>query len=334
MTKVKKIKILKNRAHYWTEDVNQEVTTDSNIKNGYGGFIFQDRQGNLWALGHGTKLQVLKKAGEGYADSWTDDLTKGLTKGSKITYGYGGFIFQDRQGNLWAMSDGINDDLKLQVLKKAGAGYVDSWTDDQSQSLTSLTKGYKITHGKSGFIFQDDQGNLWALGYRTKLQVLKKGVIFWTDDVTKKPLFKGSEIRNGWSGFIFEDTQGNLWALGYETKLQVLKKGTTSWTDDQTKESLLKGSKITDGRLGFIFQDRQGNLWAMGNWKKLQVLKKTLTGYASSWTDDVNQGLTKGSKIRDGYAGFIFQDRQGNLWALGNRTKLQVLREGSDSWES
>ena len=251
----------------------KELLANSNIRNGENGFIFEDTQGNLWALGSGTKLQVLKKG----ASFWIDDLTQGLTKGSNIRNGENGFLFEDDQGNLWAMA--VN--TKLQVLKKVGAGYASSWTDD-------LTKGSKIVFGDSGFIFQDDWGNLWALGYNTKLQVLKKVGANYAD----------------------------------------------SWTDDLTK-GLTKGSKMVFGGPGFIFQDQDGNLWALGKKTKLQVLKKTAKGYADSWTDDENQEpLLKGSNIRDGDSGFIFQDQDGNLWAMGNDTKLQVLSKDSDSWES
>ena len=305
----------------------RELLANSNIKNGENGFIFQDDQGNLWAMGHGTKLQVLKKG----VTSWTDDQTKEpLLKGFNIENWRDGFIFQDRQGNLWAMANGT----KLQVLKKVGAGYASSWTDDLTKGLT---KGSKIEDGGFGFIFQDRQGNLWAMANGTKLQVLKwlgdKYADSWIDDENQEPLLKGSKIRNGLFGFIFQDDQGNLWALGYETKLQVLKKEgagyASSWTDDLTK-----GFKSGIGN-GFIFQDWQGNLWAMAVNTKLQVLKKVGAGYAKSWTDDQTQELLlKGSQIRNGYGGFIFQDRQGNLWAMADNTKLQVLREGSDSWES
>ena len=330
-----KLQVLKKGATSWTDDQTQEpLLKGSKIEDGWLGFIFQDQDGNLWALGSNTPLQVLKRTRNGYASSWTDDVTtESLLKNSNIIDGESGFIFQDRQGNLWAVGFG----KPLQVLKRIGDKYADSWTADTSQDLT---KGSKIEDGSGGFIFQDQDGNLWTLGSGTPLQVLtrtRKGyATSWTTDTSQEGLTKGSKLRDGRDGFIFQDQDGNLWALGSGTPLQVLKrtrKGyVTSWTDDPTTEPLLKDSKITNGSGGFIFQDQDGNLWALGRNTKLQVLKRLGDKYADSWTDDENQGLTKGSKIRDGRNGFIFQDHQGNLWALGSHTSLQVLKKGATSW--
>ena len=98
-----------------------------------------------------------------------DDLFVDLLKGSRISNGLDGKIFQDSFKNLWA----IGKDQKLQVLKKDPNKevYVNSgWTSDTS---LGLTKNSNIINGIGGTIFQDEFKNLWSMGKDSKLQVLK-----------------------------------------------------------------------------------------------------------------------------------------------------------------
>ena len=93
-------------------------------------------------MGSGTSLQVLRvnQNGDGYDEStgWTSSTNIGLTKGSNISNGWEGTIFQDKFKNLWIMSTSTIKTVnnvektiysKLQVLKvnQNGDGYVDSW---------------------------------------------------------------------------------------------------------------------------------------------------------------------------------------------------------------
>ena len=313
----------------------ENITNNSNITDGGWGRVFQDHQKNIWAMGHGTKLQVLKmQTNDNYASSWTNDNNvAGLLNGSNITNGRGGFIFQDHQKNLWAMGFGT----KLQVLKmQTNDNYASSWINDNS--VAGLLNGSNITNGRGGFIFQDHKKNLWAIGFGTKLQVLKMQAdgnyaSSWTNDNSVVGLLNGSKIINGYTAKIFQDHKKNLWAMGRGSKLQVLKMQAngnyaSSWTNDNNVAGLLNNSNITNGQGGFIFQDHQKNLWAMGSGTKLQVLKMQANGnYVASWINDNGiAGLLNGSNITNGAFGTIFQDHQKNLWAKGSKTKLQVLK--------
>ena len=314
----------------------------SNITNGKRGVIFEDSRGNLWAMGYGTPLQVLKKEGDGFASSWINDRTQaGLLNLSNIDDGTAGVIFEDSHGNIWAMGNGTS----LQVLKKEGDGFASSWINDRTQA--GLLNDSNIDDGQGGVIFEDSRGNIWAMGNETPLQVLKKeGGGFassWINDRTQAGLLNDSNIVDGWGGVIFEDSHGNIWAMGYGTSLQVLKKEgggfASSWINDRTQAGLLNGSNIDDGQSGVIFEDSRGNIWAMGNATPLQVLKKEGNGFASSWINDRTQaGLLNRSNIDDGQSGVIFEDSHGNIWSMGYRKSLQVLKkEGSgfaSSWTS
>ena len=303
----------------------------SNIKYGFNGTVFEDSNGNIWAMGYGTPLQVLKKEGASFANSWTDDISSGLLKGSNITDGNGGIIFEDSSGNIWAMGK----ETPLQVLKKEGDNFANSWINNTTEP--GLLNGSNITNGYSGTILEDSLGNLWAMGAGTPLQVLKKeGSSFassWTSN-TSSELLSGSIITNGWDGTIFNDSSGNIWAMGHNSPLQVLIKNVDgtyadSWINDSTREGLLKNSNISYGKNGVIFEDSSGNIWAMGYKKPLQVLRKEGGSFASSWTDDTSSGLLKSSNITDGEGGVIFQDSSGRIWAIGNGTPLQVLRKAN-----
>ena len=352
----------------WIND-NDKTTGDpllkgSNIIDGDEGVIFQDKFKNLWAMGTGTPLQVLKAKldGNGYVDTgWisNNDKTTGdpLLKNSNILNGNDGTIFQDKFKNLWA----TGNKTPLQVLKAKlnGNGYVDTgWINDNDETTGDpLLKNSNILNGGGGTIFQDKFKNLWATGNKTPLQVLKAkldgngyvdtGWINDNDETTGDPLLKNSNIFDGDEGVIFQDKFKNLWAMGEKIPLQVLKakldgdgyvdKGWISNNDKTTGDPLLKNSNIFDGNGGIIFQDKFKNLWAMGKKTKLQVLKANRNGddYLSfGWIDDNSNSATrllKNSNIVFGYNGTIFQDSFNNLWATGTKKKyaslkLQVLK--------
>ena len=155
----------------WTSG-NSGLTKNSNITNGKSGTIFQDSFGNLWSMGLGTKLQVLKvnEDENGYVnEGWTSG-DSGLTKNSNITNGQNGWIFQDSFDNLWIL--GVFQKLQVLKVNSKKDGYVeDGWI---STTSSGLTKNSNITNGYGGTIFQDDFGNLWSMGRYSKLQVFRK----------------------------------------------------------------------------------------------------------------------------------------------------------------
>ena len=358
--------VLRKGSNSWTKDTSSGLTKNSNITDGMNGTIFQDRFKNLWAMGKGTKLQVLKvnENGDGYDEEtgWIENTSDQLLIGSNITDGEKGTIFQDDFNNLWIMGMGT----KLQVLKvnENGDGYVnEGWTNDNQLNGETLLQNSNISDGEDGVIFQDRFKNLWAMGKGTSLQVLrvnanKKGYdesIGWTSAINSG-LTNGSNIENGYGGTIFQDDFGNLWAMGssitkdvdgtektIHTKLQVLKINqnkdgyVNSWTNDNSEdgEALLKNSNINNGANGEIFQDDFGNLWTMGTGTSLQVLRVNAqkNGYRENigWINDNSAlGLLNGSNILDGGEGIIFQDDFGNLWAMAD-SKLQVLKVNKNS---
>ena len=379
-TKLQVLKVNENGDGYvesWTDnnkENGEKLLKNSNITQGDKGFIFKDSFGNLWSMGYGSTLQVLKKDPnkEGYVDAgWVNDNNKttgdNLLKGSNINDGERGKIFQDSFGNLWSMGFGT----KLQVLKKDPSkdGYVDAgWVNENNKTTgDNLLKGSNIEDGGTGIIFQDEFKNLWAMGYGTKLQVLKKdpskdgyvneGWVNENNKTTGDNLLKGSNIEDGESGIIFQDKFKNLWAMGVNSKLQVLKVNpqkngyvNSGWIDDNDRTSgdkLLKNSNIDNSDpelLGAIFQDHLGNLWAMGDNSSLQVLKinESKNDYVSEgWTMNNHpisgEKLLKGNLLQDGSSGIIFQDHQKNLWAMSRRpsadidSKLQVLKADPNS---
>ena len=330
----------------------------SNINDGFHGTILQDKFKNLWTLTINKKLQVLRvnDDGDGYDEitGWTS-ANSGLTKNSNIANGEAGTIFQDQFKNLWAM--GFLPKLQVLRVNDDGDGYdeITGWTSANS----GLTKNSNIKFGLYGAIFQDEFKNLWAMGHRPKLQVLKANTnkdgyvtTGWINDNSSSDdkLLRGSNIINrSTRGAIFQDSFKNLWTTTWKQKLQVLKANTnkdgyvnTGWTS--ANSGLTKGSNITNGRNSKIFQDKFKNLWTMGYKSKLQVLKanKNGNGYVTTgWIDNNKDGeiLLKNSSINDGFGGTIFQDDFKNLWAMSEKTKLQVLKVNQngngyvDSWQ-
>ena len=353
-----KLQVLKRNGTQWEEDTNDGLTKGSNITNGLEGIIFEDDFGNIWAMGKGTKLQVLVKNKDGsYTESWVNDNGENgekLLQGSNINNGEGGTMFQDSFGNLWAMANGS----KLQVLVKNKDGfYAESWVNDNRENGEKLLQGSNINNGKRGKIFQDVFGNLWAMSKGSKLQVLVKNkdgsyASSWdTDNSENGQLLKNSNIVSGETGTIFQDSFGNLWAMGDKTKLQVLKVNSskdgyinTGWNKNNLSSSngLLKNSNIIDCWRGTMIQDSFGNLWAQGYQRKPQVLRVNQNGDGydenTGWTSDNTQGLLNNLKSNTLTEWFFFQDSSKNLWASGKDAKLQLLKvneTGSDyvsSW--
>ena len=298
MSKGSKLQVLaKNKdgsyASSWDVDnsENGKLLKGSNINNGHWGKIFQDDFGNLWAMSKDSRLQVLAKNKDGsYASSWDVDNSQNgkLLKGSNISNGYQGKIFQDDFGNLWTIGDGA----KLQVLRanQSGDNYViDGWFNNTEEGLL---KNSNIINHFNGTIFQDYFGNLWTHGYSKKPQVLEVNqdgngydeTAGWNSDNTQGLLnnlrIRGRNRDNA-AWVFFQDSSKNLWAMGNQIVLQVLRANqngdgyVSSWENDTNVEGLLKDSGLTDGQWGLIFEDSSKNLWAMGWAKKLQVYDKT-----------------------------------------------------------
>ena len=178
--------------------------------------------------------------------------------------------------------------------------------------------GTNITNGAVGTIFQATNGDLYAmaLGYNTKLQVLKGGKLTGGNEFVVAP---GTSITNGNNGTIFQAKNGDLYVMGFNTGLQVLKGG--GLTPGKVFEKA-PGTNITEGQYGTIFQATNGDLYAMGYNIRLQVLKGgALTGR--------NEFVAApGTNINKGQRGTIFQATNGDLYAMGWDKGLQVLKGG------
>ena len=269
----------------------------TNITDGGSGTIFQAQNGDLYAMGWNTGLQVLKGG----------ELTPGKefekALGTNITKGQHGTIFQAQNDDLYAMGKGTG----LQVLK---GGELTS----ENRFITAL--GTNITKGQYGAIFQARNGDLYAMGYGTKLQVLKGGKLTPGNQFEKAP---GTTITNGGYGTIFQAQNDDLYAMGAGTELQVLKGG--KLTPGNQFETAL-GIDIFGGGGGTIFQARNGDLYAMRNGTELQVLK------GGELTSEKEFEKAPETTITNGGYGTIFQAQNGDLYAMGYDTGLQVLKGG------
>ena len=315
----------------------------TNITKGQNGTIFQAQNGDLYAMGAGTELQVLKggkltdgnqfetalgtttkgqfgtifqaQNGDLYAmgnetklqvlrgGKLTDGNQFETAPGTNITRGQFGTIFQARNGDLYAMGFGTG----LQVLK---GGVLTGGNEFETAT------GTNITRGEYGAIFQAQNDDLYAMGHRTGLQILKGGKLTGDNQFIDAP---NASIDNGGSGTIFQARNGDLYAMGFGTELQVLKGGELTG-DNQF--IAVPGTNITNGGYGTIFQAQNGDLYAMGYVTGLQVLKggELTPGKAFETAPETN--------IAKGQYGTIFQAQNGDLYAMGNETKLQVLRGG------
>ena len=264
---------------------------------GINGTIFQAQNGDLYAMGYNTGLQVLK------GGKLTDGNEFVTAPGTNIIKGQYGTIFQAQNGDLYAMGYGTG----LQVLK--GGGLTPGKAFEKAL-------GTNIIKGQYGTIFQARNGDLYAMGWDTELQVLKGG------GLTPRKAFEkalGTNITKGQYGTIFQARNGDLYAMGYNTGLEVLKGGKLTGGNTFIKAP---GANIIRGKYGTIFQARNGDLYAMGWDKGLQVLKGGGLTPGKAFEKALGTNITKGQH------GTIFQARNGDLYAMGWDTELQVLKGG------
>ena len=293
----------------------------SKITDGYKGTIFQAKNGDIYAMGSTSGLEVLKNGASSFEPA----------KGSTISNGEAGTIFEAKNGDIYAMGKGT----ALQVLKKGTSVFTiakGSITKDgnngkifqarngdlyvmgsstglevlkNGESTFALAKGSITEDGYAGTIFQARNGDIYVMGWQTGLEVLKKGTSVFT-------IAKGSITRHGKSGTIFQARNGDLYVMGSGTGLEVLKNGESTFT-------LAKGSITKDGYRGTIFQARNDDLYVMAYRTGLEVLKKGASTFIRA----------PGSKISWGGEGTIFQARNGDLYAMGHSDAPQVLKSGT-----
>ena len=302
----------------------------SNITNGKDGQIFEDSQGNIWAMGNGTGLQVKYKGENDFVNA----------PGSNISDGQGGFIFEDSNGNIWAIGGTTplqvkysNQDRFQEISSKISFGWTAKILEDSQKNIwiigwdknTNINyiqvkyNGYdsfenvsaNSLYGHKPEIIEDSQGNIWFIlddyAGKNKLQVKYRNQDRFQDAPSWKSFPKNKDAGEHGYSKIFEDSQGNIWSLSPLGPLQVKYKDATDFVE-------VPGSNITNGKDGQIFEDSQGNIWAVGNKTGLQVKYK----------DRLNFVDAPGSNITDGQGAKIFEDSNNNIWSMGFNTSLQV----------
>ena len=297
----------------------------SKLTSGERGKFFQARNGDLYVMGKGTGLEVLKK-GEAIFKPALGSITRD---------GEFGTIFQAQNGDIYVMGKGT----RLEVLKNGS---------EEFEVVTSSN----IDNGKEGTIFQVKNGDIYTMGIGKSLQVLKNGASAFTPA-------PGSITTSGYEGHFFQAQNGDLYVGGWKTNLEVLKKGTNQFAKasgskatngagmrflqtqngdlyilhEKGLEVLKKGeaafktapgSITTNGAFGIIFQAQNGDIYVMGHNTKLEVLKNG----ASSFT------IAHGSHISNGRDGNIFETWNGDIYAMGKGTGLEVLKKGTSTFVS
>ena len=307
----------------------------SKLTNGERGKFFQARNGDLYVMGKGTGLEVLKKG----------EATFKLAPGSITTNGEFGTIFQARNGDLYVMGKGTG----LEVLKY---GEKEFW---------EIGRG-PISDGREATIFQTRNGDIYAIEDTrhlpevpdNMLEVLRNGASSFT-------LAPGAAINNGYEFHFFEARNGDLYVAGtsgFGKQLYFLKNGASRFVaapgstvtssfgmrfleakngdlyvlhekgldvlkqGQATFESLL--GVTTNGAFGQIFQTRNGDIYVLGHNTRLKVLKNG----ASSFT------IAHGSRINNGRDGRIFEAGNGDLYVMGKGTGLEVLKKGTSTFAS
>ena len=316
--------------------IKHEVAgNNSNIKNGSHSTIFKDSKGNIWAMGKGTKLQVLKN-GE---TEWK------LASNSNITNGEFGTIIEDSKGNLWSMANGT----ALQELQNGETNWKPAYGtnirdgkgsmlfEDSKGILWGVGKGSKveafwqgrwsnnghdshIVHGENATIFEDAKGVIYVMGKRgfggdilDRSDGHSYGGMAWTWDFDHD-----ATALKGLGGKVFKDSKGNLWGKTPSSEFKVRRFNSNTW------ESAYSNIKRSSPSFS-MFEDSKGNLWSMGKGTQLQVLRKN----SVQW-----ENAGHGSNIQNGENGTIMEDSDGNIWSMSKGKPLQELKNGETQWQT
>ena len=297
----------------------------SKLTSGERGKFFQARNGDLYVMGKGTGLEVLKKGEAAFKPA-----PSSITRNGEF-----GTIFQARNGDLYVMGNGT----RLEVLKDGAEEF-------------EVVASSNISNGKEGTIFQVKNGDIYTMGIDRRLQVLKNGALAFADA-------PGSITTSGYEGHFFQAQNGDLYVGGWKTNLEVLKNGANQFAKasgskatngagmrflqtqngdlyilhEKGLEVLKKGeaafktapgSITTNGAFGIIFQARNGDIYVMGHNTKLEVLKNGATEFKIAY----------GSHINNGRDGNIFETWNGDIYAMGKGTGLEVLKKGTSTFVS
>lgn len=277
--------------------------------------LFMDRQHSLWI---GTESAGLYHIHDGIADHYS--IENGLS-GNRV-----GFIYEDREGNLWVVTDGGLDmfrDIPVAVFStKEGLssgnnnsilalsdgsvwvgnqGSVDIIPADGKSAVTTLNG---LAGQNVGGMFEDQSGRIW-LGVGDRLVIYDHDRFF----EIKKP--DGSPLGPiGTTFAVIEDVDANLWALvGKAPECHLLHiKGLT------VEEEIPLDGSIPGAR--FLAADRQAGIWIASRRDKL-------TCYRNGHMEIVSLENTDGQlKIYS-----LFVDSENALWVATNNG-LYRLKNG------
>ena len=186
--------------------------------------------------------------------------------------------------------------------------------------------GTLIKNGEAGKIFEDSQGNIYAMGTDAHLEVLYKG----EQNFVKAKGHKGTYNRFTRERQLVEDSQGNVYIFNFEfidsnqmlnAELKVLYKGTKEFVK-------APGNSIFNGNMGIIFKDSQGNIYAMGMGSSTGK-----SNFVVLYKGEKEFKNVPGISEFYGYSGVIFEDSQGNIYAKGQRDSFYVLYKGKKEFE-
>ena len=302
-----------------------QKATGSKLTSGERGKFFQARNGDLYVMGKGTGLEVLK-----HGEATFKPAPSSITRNGEF-----GTIFQARNGDIYVMGNGT----RLEVLKDGAEEF-------------EVVASSNIDNGKEGTIFQVKNGDIYTMGTDRRLQVLKNGASTFANA-------PGSITASGYEGHFFQAQNGDLYVGGWKTNLEVLKNGANQFAKApgskatngagmrflQTQNGdlyilhekgleVLKKDEIafkpapssitTNGAFGTIFQARNGDIYVMGHSTKLEVLKNGATDFT----------IVHGSHISNGRDGRIFEAGNGDIYVMGKGTGLEVLKKGTSTFVS
>ena len=243
--------------------------------------LFIDRNQSLWI---GTEEKGLYHVHDGVADHYGS--ADGLS-GNSV-----GFINEDREGNLWVVTDGGLDlfrdtpvvsfsiveglsaaDMRSVVALRNGSVWLGNAgaVDILSAGKTSaLSVGHAFSGHDIGVMFEDHTGGMWlGLDEGTRLMTYQQGESHEIRAPDGSPLGSTGEIQG-----IAEDVEHNIWVLTSGRGHQLFR-----ITDQKVRETIPLDKDYS--RPGFLVADRAAGIWMVYKGGQLARLRDGHFQYSS-----------------------------------------------------
>lgn len=290
----------------WTSDplvgfrpVGSPASAQPDPQSGRGFRITHDHEGNLWlaTIGQGVwRVRLANPDAGPYVERHT--VLSGLSSDAVR------FVFEDRDGNIWAATtDGLDRLVPHRITPWAGLGIVGTLAASTDGHLWAGTEDELLRFSKSGDAWRLDQTRLSMPNSRMVRADAHDGLwVLTADDLIR---VQGAGARRipypagipvSWTEALAPDRAGGVWVVAIG--------GTILHDDDDRLQVFDRVDELKEARIAAALGDRQGRLWVAYSGSRVGVL----SGQGQFKSFGVDDGLVAGPYYS------MLEDSESQIW--------------------